>query len=153
MNGGEAHDVLPESVTFGGTFRSMTTEGIDYLRQRIQEVVVSQAAVHRCTAIVKFMDRAYVSTTNDDNLYNIARTVAAGLLGEANVHPFPRLMGAEDFSFYSQRMSAALFTIGIRNESLGSIHTTHSPYFMVDEEVLPIGAAFHAGVALAYLER
>lgn len=152
MNGGNVHDVIPESVTFGGTFRSMTTEGIDYLRQRIQEVIVSQAAVHRCTATVKFMDRPYVSMTNDDNLYNIAKTVAIGLLGEANVYPFPRVMGAEDFSFYSQKMPAALFTVGIRNESLGSIHTTHSPYFMVDEEVLPIGAAFHAGVALAYLE-
>ncbi|KAG0497294.1 hypothetical protein HPP92_001985 [Vanilla planifolia] len=152
INGGGAHNVIPESVTFGGSFRSMTTEGLHYLRQRIQEVVQTQAAVHRCTAMVKFMDRPFPATVNDEALYNLARMVGIGLVGEANVHPFPRMMASEDFSFYSQRMPAALFAVGIRNESLGSTHTMHSPYFMVDEEVLPLGAAFYAAVALAYLD-
>lgn len=35
---GEAHNVIPESVTFGGTFRSLTIEGISYLMKRIKEV-------------------------------------------------------------------------------------------------------------------
>ncbi|XP_020586195.1 IAA-amino acid hydrolase ILR1-like 3 [Phalaenopsis equestris] len=153
MKGGEAHNIIPESVTFGGTFRSMDTEGLYILKQRIREVIEAQSAVHRCTATIKFMDNAYPATINDEKLYNLARSVAVSLVGEANVRPFPRLMGAEDFGFFSQRMPAALFTVGVRNESVGSIHTTHSPYFMIDEEVLPVGAAFHAGVALTYLER
>ncbi|KAI0508106.1 hypothetical protein KFK09_014240 [Dendrobium nobile] len=153
MKGGEAHNVIPESVTFGGTFRSMTTEGLYVLQRRIREVIEAQAAVHRCTATIKFMDKAYPATTNDEKLYEVIRSVGVGLVGEANVHPFPRLMGAEDFSFFSQRMPAVLFTVGIRNESVGSIHPTHSPYFIIDEEVLPVGAAFHAAVALTYVDR
>ncbi|KAH0460186.1 hypothetical protein IEQ34_010849 [Dendrobium chrysotoxum] len=39
MKGGEAHNVIPESVTFGGTFRSMTTEGLYVLQRRIREVL------------------------------------------------------------------------------------------------------------------
>jgi len=38
MKGGHAHNVIPESVTFGGTFRSLTTEGFSYLKKRIKEV-------------------------------------------------------------------------------------------------------------------
>jgi IAA-amino acid hydrolase len=61
------------------------------------------------------------------------------------------MMGAEDFSFYTQVVPAAFYYIGVRNETLGSIHTGHSPYFMIDEDVLPIGAATHAAIAERYL--
>ncbi|XP_058088338.1 IAA-amino acid hydrolase ILR1-like 3 isoform X2 [Magnolia sinica] len=37
VKGGEAHNAIPESVKFGGTFRSMTTDGLSYLIQRIRE--------------------------------------------------------------------------------------------------------------------
>jgi IAA-amino acid hydrolase len=38
IKGGETFNVIPESMTFGGTFRSMTTEGLSYLMKRIREV-------------------------------------------------------------------------------------------------------------------
>ena len=38
MKGGDAHNVIPEKVSFGGTFRSLTTEGFSYLMKRIKEV-------------------------------------------------------------------------------------------------------------------
>ena len=39
INGGDAFNVIPETVTFGGTFRSMTNEGLSYLMKRIREVL------------------------------------------------------------------------------------------------------------------
>ena len=38
IKGGEAFNVIPESVTMGDTFRSMTNEGLSYLMKRIREV-------------------------------------------------------------------------------------------------------------------
>jgi IAA-amino acid hydrolase len=46
-----------------------------------------------------------------------------------------------------------LYSIGIRNEKIGSIHTPHSPFFFLDEEVLSIGAALHTAVAEMYLNK
>jgi len=37
--GGEAFNVIPESVTFGGTMRSISDEGLSYLMKRIKEVI------------------------------------------------------------------------------------------------------------------
>ncbi|RLN41942.1 IAA-amino acid hydrolase ILR1-like 4 isoform X3 [Panicum miliaceum] len=45
IRGGEAFNVIPESVTLGGTFRSMTTEGLSYLKTRIRENMGSEKAV------------------------------------------------------------------------------------------------------------
>jgi len=154
--GGEAFNVIPESVTLGGTFRSMTTEGLSYLKTRIREVIQGQAAVGRCTAAVDFMEeelRPYPATVNDEAMYAHAKAVAESLLGEANVKLRPQIMAAEDFGFYAERIPAAFFGIGVRKENAGKIHHVHSPHVVFDEGALPIGAAFHAAVAIEYLNK
>lgn len=111
--------------------------------------------MHRCTAVVDFtMGRVspYPPTINDEALYGHAKRMGEILLGESKVKKVPMTMAAEDFSFYSQKMAAAFFFIGIRNETLNSNKPLHSPNFVIDEEVLPIGAALHATVALSYLD-
>ncbi|KAL5710505.1 hypothetical protein ACHQM5_021058 [Ranunculus cassubicifolius] len=154
VQAGQAENIIPETVKFGGTFRSMTNEGLSYLKQRITEIIVAQAAVHRCTAVVDFMEEKmipYPATVNDDALYEHAKKVGHSLLGEPNVQLSPMTMGAEDFSFYSKQMATGFFFIGIQNETIKSNRLLHSPYFFLDEEVLPIGAALHAAVAISHL--
>ncbi|GJM97181.1 hypothetical protein PR202_ga14088 [Eleusine coracana subsp. coracana] len=115
IKGGEAFNVVPESVTLGGTFRSMTTEGLSYLMNRIRVVIEGQAAVSRCTATVDFMEeklRPYPPTINDETMYTHAKSVAESMLGEANVKLCPQFMAAEDFGFYAQKIPAAFFSIG-----------------------------------------
>lgn len=99
--------------------------------------------------------RPYPPTLNDPTMYEHAKRVGAVLLGEENVTHGDITMGAEDFSFYSQKMSAAFFTIGAQNKTAaatGGVKGLHSPYFTLDEDVLPIGAALHAAVAMSYFD-
>ncbi|PHT36498.1 IAA-amino acid hydrolase ILR1 [Capsicum baccatum] len=155
VNSGQAGNVIPTSIEFGGTFRFMTLEGYSYLQRRIKEVIESQAAVYLCSATVSFMEemRPYPPTLNDPKLYEHARKVGQVLLGEHNVVHVLIEMAAEDFSFYSQKMAAAFFSIGTQNETITSSSIDlHSPYFTVDEEVLPLGAALHAAVAISYFD-
>ncbi|KAJ6778483.1 PEPTIDASE M20 FAMILY MEMBER [Salix koriyanagi] len=155
IEAGQAGNVIPETMRFGGSIRSMTTEGLVFLQQRVKQIVEMQAAVHQCTASLDFMEekmRPYPSTVNDEAMYEHGKLVGEALLGESNVHLAPMTMGAEDFSFYSQKMKAAFFFIGTKNEAVRSVKRLHSPYFVIDEEVLPIGAAFHAAVAISYLD-
>lgn len=115
---------------------------------------MEQASVYRCWAEVDFFEKEYTiypPTVNDERMYEHVKKVSVDLLGGSNFKEVPPMMGAEDFSFYSQVVPAAFFYIGIRNETLGSTHTGHSPYFMIDEDVLPIGAATHAAIAERYL--
>lgn len=114
-----------------------------------------QTAVHQCSATVDFMEEKlmpYPATVNDEAMYEHAKGIAEILVGQPSVHLIPPIMAAEDFSFYSRKMPAAFFMIGIKNETIKSDKSLHSPFFVLDEEVLPIGAAFHAAVAISYLE-
>ncbi|KAG8648705.1 hypothetical protein MANES_08G029500v8 [Manihot esculenta] len=155
IEAGQAGNVIPEKVRFGGTIRSITTEGLSYLQQRIKEVVENQAAVHQCSASVDFMEetmRPYPATVNDEAMYEHAKQVGEALLGESNVQVAAPIMAAEDFSFYAQKMKAAFFQIGVQNKNEKSFKRLHTPFFFLDEEVLPIGAALHAAVAISYLD-
>uniref|UniRef100_A0A453AI49 Peptidase M20 dimerisation domain-containing protein n=4 Tax=Aegilops tauschii TaxID=37682 RepID=A0A453AI49_AEGTS len=157
LRGGDAYNVIPESASFGGTFRSMTDEGLSYLMKRVKEIIEAQAAVHRCAATVDFMEeklKHYPATVNDEGMYAHSKEVAEAMLGEANVKVAPRSMGSEDFAFYAQRAVGAFFFIGVGNETtMDMVRPAHSPHFVLDEDVLPIGAAFHAAVAIEYLSR
>ncbi|XP_070668524.1 IAA-amino acid hydrolase ILR1-like 4 [Malus domestica] len=144
-----AVNVIPEMVTLRGTFRSMTSEGL--IRWQVIEM---QASVHRCKATVDFMlekMRPYPATVNDEAMYKHAKSVGETLLGQPNVKVLPMAMGAENFSFYAEKMAAAFFMIGTKNETFESKTDLNSPFLVIDEEFLPIGAAFHAVVALSYL--
>ncbi|KAF0905453.1 hypothetical protein E2562_004422 [Oryza meyeriana var. granulata] len=157
MKGGDAYNVIPESVFFGGTFRSLTTEGLSYLKKRIKQIVEGHATIHRCTATVDFMEEEripYPATVNDEGMYGHARVVAKDVLGEDGVKVGVPFMGAEDFAFYAQRFPAAFFMIGVGNETtMRKVYPLHSPYFVIDEDVLPVGAALHAAVAMEYLNK
>lgn len=156
MKGGDAYNVIPESVSFGGTFRSLTTEGLSYLKKRIEEIIEALAIVNRCTVTVDFMEerRSYPATVNDKGMYDHARAVAEAMIGEGNVRVVAPLMGSEDFSFYAQRFAGAFFMIGVGDEAMETVvHSLHSPHFVIDEGVLPVGASFHAAVAMEYLKK
>ncbi|KAL6138323.1 hypothetical protein ACLB2K_063606 [Fragaria x ananassa] len=121
INGGQAGNVIPETVKLGGTFRSFSSEGLSHLKQRIKEIIEQQAAVHCCTAVVDFMEEKPMpnpAMVNDEVLYEHVQKVGEVLLGKPNVQLMPMVMGSEDFSFFAERIPAAIFVVGTRNETL-----------------------------------
>ncbi|EXB54619.1 IAA-amino acid hydrolase [Morus notabilis] len=156
IKAGEAGNVIPEYLTLGGTYRSLSSEGLSYLQKRIREIIEQQALVHRCSAEVDFMEEKpmpHPVMVNDEGLYEHVKSVGEVLLGEDNVQLLPLTMGAEDFSFFSQRTAAAIFAIGIRNETVKADQHLHSPYFFIDEGALSVGAALNAAAAISYLDK
>nr|GEX48137.1 IAA-amino acid hydrolase ILR1-like 6 [Tanacetum cinerariifolium] len=154
FSSGDDLDVMSDAVVLKGTLRAFSNTSFYQLIQRIEEVIVQQASVFSCSATVDFFEKQstiYPPTVNDEKMYEHVRKVATELVGPEGFTVVPPMMGAEDFSFYSEAVPAAFFYIGIMNETLGSTHTGHSPYFMIDEDVLPIGAATHAAIAERYL--
>ncbi|MCO5612045.1 hypothetical protein L7F22_066307 [Adiantum nelumboides] len=155
MNGGTTFNVVAESIEISGTFRTFSTATHEKMKQRIQEIVSKQAEVHKCRAVTSFLEDEhppYPPTVNDERMNNHVRNIAMQVVGAKNVKEVEPVMGAEDFSFYAELIPASFFFLGMRNESCGSVHSAHSPFFIVDEEILPIGATMHAAIAYRYLE-
>lgn len=118
------------------------------------QVIKAQAAVHRCSAEIDFagMDQPTIPPTiNDERIYEHVRQVSSLVVGQDNTKTAPSFMGSEDFAFYLDKVPGSFLLVGMRNERIGSIYPPHSPYFNIDEDVLPVGAAIHAAFAHSYL--
>ncbi|KAJ8773790.1 hypothetical protein K2173_008253 [Erythroxylum novogranatense] len=154
IQGGTAFNVIPDSATIAGTFRAFSRKGFKALRERIEEVIRGQAAVHRCTSEIDFEGREHPilpPTINDARIYEHARRTSVSIVGEENIEVPPIFMGSEDFAVYQDKVPGAFFFLGVGNERLGCTHPPHSPYFKIDEDAFPIGAAMHALFAHSYL--
>ncbi|KAI3455524.1 hypothetical protein Pfo_012187 [Paulownia fortunei] len=154
FQGGGAFNVIPDSVTIGGTFRAFSSDSLLQLKQRIEEVIIGQAAVQRCNATVSFesKDRLFFPpTVNDCDLHKLFQRVAGDMLGTAGVKDMQLLMGSEDFSFFQEIMPGYFFFLGMKDETLKEPTAPHSPYFRINEGGLPFGAALHASLVVRYL--
>lgn len=154
FNGGAAFNVIPDSVTIGGTFRAFSKDSFMQLRKRIEEVIIGQAAVHRCNVSIEFNnnDRPfYPPTVNSMELQSHFENTAKLMLGADNVKEMKPLMGAEDFSFYAEKFPGYFYFIGMLNDTQGKLPSGHSPHFRINEDVLPYGAALQASLAATYL--
>ncbi|GJM93393.1 hypothetical protein PR202_ga09946 [Eleusine coracana subsp. coracana] len=158
FRGGGAFNVIPDSVTIGGTFRCFSSSGFQRLKRRIEEVVVAQAAVHRCAAAVDFTSHGsplLPPTVNSADLHDHFVAVAEDTVGAgAVVGDMEPRMGSEDFASFAEAVpSTHFYFVGTRNGDVGAVHDPHSPHFFVDDDAMPYGAAMHANLAMDYLRR
>lgn len=79
------------------------------------------------------------------------QNVAGKVLGISNVEDMQPLMGSEDFSFYQEAIPGYFYILGMKNETEGKFPSPHSPYFEINEDVFPFGAALQASLAARYL--
>jgi IAA-amino acid hydrolase len=152
LEGGAAFNVIPDQVVARGTIRALTTAGLQFVKQRVGQIVMGIAQANRCRAEVVWRDIDYPATVNDGDCWQLVRQVAGEMLGTDRVHQIPPVMGGEDFAFYSEAGVPGCFVgLGIRNEAIGATHFVHNCHFKVDEDALPIGAALHVAFALRAL--
>ncbi|MFQ3621979.1 MAG: M20 aminoacylase family protein [Acetobacteraceae bacterium] len=145
LEGGDAHNVIPESVRLRGTARWFTPEVGALIEQRIGETARSVAAAFGATAEVE-VQRTYPATVNEPDSTALARDAAAAVQGEARVFEAPRpTMGGEDFAFMLERVPGAYLMLGTaRSENDPAVH---HPKFDFNDDALPIGASWYAALA------
>jgi hippurate hydrolase len=93
---------------------------------------------------------SYPVTVNDEAAANLALDVAEDLFGGESVLELPSpSMGAEDFSYFLERLPGAFIWLGIGEDASG----LHTPKFAFDEEILPRGSALLAALAIEALQQ
>lgn len=92
----------------------------------------------------------YPVSSNNKELHEHFRKVAGEILGFENIIEMRPQMGGEDFAFFSESIPGLFFFLGMK-ETEGEVHSGHSAYFRVNEDVFPYGAALHASLATTYL--
>ena len=151
IHGGDAFNVIPETVRMTGTLRSLSLEGLLRVKQRVEDVARGIAAVNRCVAAVSYPIQDHPPTTNAASTWHVASRAAESVVGAAGVHRMDPILGAEDFAFYQRRIPGCFSFIGVSAADWQTRYGVHHEKFMVDEAALPIGTALHVATALEAL--
>ena len=150
-NAGSATNVIPSSMELQGTIRSLTSDGITRLQQRVREVAEATAMANRCIAEVTFPGNDFPPTVNDGECWELGRISAGEILGEECVSEMGSIMGGEDFSYYTQVIPGCFSFLGVGNPEIGAVYGVHHPKFKVDEDALSLGTAIHVNTAFKAL--
>jgi amidohydrolase len=145
----KASNVIPDVVEIYGTLRVFDLTLRDRILARLESIVKHYSAAWDCEGSLEVTGIPYPPVVNNPELASFALAVASELGPTAEA---PMSMGAEDFSFYLQKVPGAFIILGIRNEAKGVVYPHHHPKFDVDEDVLWKGTALHSLLAYRYLK-
>ena len=138
-----AMSVIPGEATLVGTVRTFSARVQAQVEQRLSELCTAIAAGFGATASIKY-ERIYPATINSAPEAMFAADVAESLVGASNVdRSMEPSMGAEDFSFMLQKKAGAYLRIGQDARNGAFLHNSRYDF---NDEILPLGAALHAGL-------
>ena len=155
IESGTTYNVIPDRAVMKGTMRTLSAANRTRLREGIEQLATGIAAAHGLSAKVH-LEEGFPVTICDPRAVAFGSQVVRDLFGAAAwremEHP---IMGAEDFSYVLEKVPGAMFFIGVSHEGEDWTRCCgiHSTRMMLDETVMPRGAALLAGLAEQFLER
>ncbi|MDQ3385164.1 MAG: M20 family metallopeptidase [Actinomycetota bacterium] len=150
IEAGTTNNVIPESAHLTGTIRTVSEQTRGLVLDGLRRLAGGIAAAHGAEADVE-VEQGYPVTVNDDGFATFAEDVARSVVGDASTVRMPSpVMGAEDFSYWLQRVPGAMAFLGA-SPGPGPAAPNHSNRMVLDEGAMATGIALHTAVALRHL--
>jgi len=147
INAGTADNIIPESVRFIGTMRTLSRDMRVLGKKRFYEIVENTAKAMGCAAEIQW-HQGYPITANDGATTERFFEIARATLGEDRVETVDQpTMGGEDFSYYGDHAKACFFLLGLRPKGATSCPTLHQPDFDFNDEALAPGIEMMVALA------
>ena len=146
IQGGNTTNVIPTEVKLMGTLRAMDEEWRFKAHHLIKEICSNIAGASGAVVDVH-IDIGYPFVINDERLTVMATRKAEEFAGAENVEETEVRMGAEDFAFYSHRIPACFFRLGVGNPEKNITSGVHTPTFNIDERAIEHGMGILAWLA------
>ncbi len=146
---GRVHNVIADSAVIDGTIRCSDSSTRLQVIEGLKRIASGVSLQYGVEIIVTFKEHL-PAVINSRATAEVARNAAKNIVGGEQVISQGRpSLGGEDFAFYQQVIDGCLVRFGA--DSAPENGPAHSPNFDFDEEVLRIGAAWLANVAVEWL--
>ncbi len=143
IHGGNAKNVIPDTVTLGGTVRSFDENVRQELPKKIEQIIKGVCDTFGATYTLKYQ-MGYRATVNDHDVARELQEMAREVLPEVQVVQGKPQMGSEDFSAYMTKAPGTFIAIGAGGPGAAP---HHHPKFTVDERALEHGLKLYVGAA------
>lgn len=147
IEGGTAHNIIPEKVTMIGTIRTFDDDISRLICTRIESI--ASGITRPAGGDYEFnYEPGYPAVINTPETANQVIETAKLFPGTEYVELSRPVMAGEDFAFYQQHYPGTFFFLGSGSEETESIYSWHHPRYNADEASLITGVSLMAAIAL-----
>ena len=152
IHSGIRFNIIPENLEMIGTIRTLDRDMKELIRNRMQEMVPAIAAAYRAEATINIVDGADI-TFNDEALTRKMIPTLERVAGEDKVFEINAITGAEDFSYFQNKVPGLFFFLGGTPLSMEErdAPSHHTPSFIVDDSSMQLGVKALSNLAIDFL--
>lgn len=146
--GGSTHNIIPDTCTFRGTVRCRSAETRDTMEETFRRIVTGSAMAMGVEADITY-HRGAPALVNDDGVVDATVAAVTRQFGADRIEQLEGRFGAEDFSYFSDRIPACQLLVG--SSQPGRQDRVHNSDYQPDERCIGQGVAALARAALDIL--
>jgi amidohydrolase len=154
IHGGVRSNIIPEQVEMKGTIRTFGRQDEKLVIDRIRQIATktAEAAGAEVSVEIPFASR-YPVTYNDPPLTAKMLPTLQMVAGKDNVSVIPPRTGAEDFSFYQEKIPGLFFFLGgmPKGKDPREVPSHHTPDFYIDEGGMKLGVHAMAKLTVDFM--
>ncbi|RVT98211.1 amidohydrolase [Mucilaginibacter limnophilus] len=154
IKGGNRFNIIPETVEMQGTLRYFTNADEKLITERVKQLATNIAEAYNTTADVKIpYSNHYPVTFNNVALTQQMLPTLQAVVGEKNVILTPPVTGAEDFSFFQEKVPGLFIFLGgmPKGADPAKAPSHHTPDFYIDESGFTLGVKALCNLTLDYM--
>tara|TARA_B100001057_G_scaffold209113_1_gene209791 strand:- start:465 stop:1748 length:1284 start_codon:yes stop_codon:yes gene_type:complete len=154
IHGGVRSNIIPEDLYMLGTIRTLDNSMKKTVLKRLEEIVYNVAESNNIEAKITYQV-SYPITYNDPYLYEEILPTLKRVNGKKNVHIMRAITGAEDFSFFQEKVPGIYYFIGGQKPGtdMKTVSPHHTPDFYVDDSAISTGIRSMIGLTMDYVNK
>ncbi|MCU0323569.1 MAG: amidohydrolase [Chitinophagaceae bacterium] len=140
IHSGVRFNIIPEEAELLGTIRNLDKDIRVKVLEEVKSVAQSIASTHHAVAEVTIENKTLVTYNTPDLVQKMLPTLEKAA-GKNNVRSMNWVTGAEDFSFFGEKVPSFFFYFGgmPRDKNPKDAPPHHTPDFMIDDSKLDVG--------------
>ena len=146
FHAGTRCNIIAQDAVLEGTLRAFDDDVHRRLLEHFRRIITDVSAAYGCTAEIEINEVAGV-VVNDEALCRIANECAAELVPPDRIQPQHPCMLGDDFASYRAIAPSCFVQVGMLAPEKDCRYAHHHGMFKVDEDVLPLCAAWMAAMA------
>lgn len=155
IHAGVRSNIIPEQAEMLGTMRYLSASDGKLIEERIRQIVTKTAEANGAVAEIKLpYSSRYPVTFNDVSLTEKMIPSLQRIAGANNVNLVPAVTGAEDFSFFQEKVPGLFFFLGgmPKGKDSKKAPSHHTPDFFIDESAFKLGVKALTGLTVDYMD-
>lgn len=155
IHGGNRSNIIPEHVEMLGTIRTFTNENEAFVLKRMRDIVeLTAQAAEKSANAERPNSMRFPVTFNNKKLMGLMLPTLEKTAGKDHVILIPAITGAEDFSFFAQKVPGLYFFVGARTKGKDpkTAGDRHTPQFLIDDYAFKTGVNALSSLVFDYME-